>query len=226
MIEITHLTKKYGRHVAVDDLSLTVEKGKIYGFLGPNGAGKSTTMNMITGYLGATSGEIKINGFDILKQPQEAKKSIGYLPELPPLYADMTVKEYMAFVAELKQIPKPERKEAVEKAMEMTGITEMKERMIRNLSKGYKQRVGMAQAILGFPEVIILDEPTVGLDPKQMIEVRELIKKLGEDHTVILSSHILSEISAVCDHIFIISKGKLVASDSTENLTARMQSGM
>ena len=161
MIEITHLTKKYGRHVAVDDLSLTVEKGKIYGFLGPNGAGKSTTMNMITGYLGATSGEIKINGFDILKQPQEAKKSIGYLPELPPLYADMTVKEYMTFAAELKQIPKPERKESVEKAMEMTGITEMKERLIRNLSKGYKQRVGMAQAILGFPEVIILDEPTV-----------------------------------------------------------------
>lgn len=226
MIEITHLTKKYGNHVAVDDLSLTVEKGKIYGFLGPNGAGKSTTMNMITGYLGATSGEIKINGFDILKQPQEAKKSIGYLPEMPPLYVEMTVKEYMRFVAELKQIPKSERQEAVEKAMEMTGITEMKERMIRNLSKGYKQRVGMAQAILGFPEIIILDEPTVGLDPKQMIEVRELIKKLGEDHTVILSSHILSEISAVCDHIFIISKGKLVASDTTENLTAKMQGGM
>lgn len=226
MIEITHLTKRYGRHVAVDDLSLIVEKGKIYGFLGPNGAGKSTTMNMITGYLGATSGEIKINGFDILKQPQEAKKAIGYLPELPPLYVDMTVKEYMGFVAELKQIPRSKRQETVEKAMEMTGITEMRERLIRNLSKGYKQRVGMAQAILGFPEVIILDEPTVGLDPKQMIEVRELIKKLGEDHTVILSSHILSEISAVCDHIFIISKGKLVASDSTENLTARMQSGM
>ena len=226
MIEITHLTKKYGKHVAVDDLSLTVEKGKIYGFLGPNGAGKSTTMNMITGYLGATSGEIKINGFDILNQPQEAKKSIGYLPEQPPLYVDMTVKEYMEFVAELKQIPKENRKSDIEKAMEMTGITDMKERLIRNLSKGYKQRVGMAQAILGFPEVIILDEPTVGLDPKQMIEVRALIKKLGENHTVILSSHILSEISAVCDHIFIISKGKLVASDSTENLTAKMQSGM
>lgn len=226
MIEITHLTKKYGKHVAVDDLSLTVEKGKIYGFLGPNGAGKSTTMNMITGYLGATSGEIKINGFDILNQPQEAKKTIGYLPEQPPLYMDMTVKEYMEFVAELKQIPKEDRKSDIEKAMEMTGITDMKERLIRNLSKGYKQRVGMAQAILGFPEVIILDEPTVGLDPKQMIEVRALIKKLGENHTVILSSHILSEISAVCDHIFIISKGKLVASDSTENLTAKMQSGM
>ena len=206
MIEITHLTKKYGNHIAVDDLNLTVENGKIYGFLGPNGAGKSTTMNMITGYLGATSGEIKINGFDILKQPQEAKKAIGYLPELPPLYVEMTVKEYMEFVAELKQIPKANRKAEVEKAMEMTGITQMSGRLIRNLSKGYKQRVGMAQAILGFPEIIILDEPTVGLDPKQMIEVRELIKKLGKDHTVILSSHILSEISAVCDHIFIISK--------------------
>lgn len=226
MIEITHLTKKYGKHVVVDDLSLTVEKGKIYGFLGPNGAGKTTTMNMITGYLGATSGEIKINGFDILKQPQEAKKSIGYLPELPPLYMDMTVKEYMEFAAELKQISKSSRKADVEKAMEITGITGMKDRLIRNLSKGYKQRVGMAQAVLGFPQVIILDEPTVGLDPKQMIEVRELIKKLGEEHTIILSSHILSEISAVCDHIFIISKGKLVASDTTESLTARMQSGM
>ena len=222
MIEITHLTKKYGNHIAVDDLNLTVENGKIYGFLGPNGAGKSTTMNMITGYLGATSGEIKINGFDILKQPQEAKKAIGYLPELPPLYVEMTVKEYMEFVAELKQIPKANRKAEVEKAMEMTGITQMSGRLIRNLSKGYKQRVGMAQAILGFPEIIILDEPTVGLDPKQMIEVRELIKKLGKDHTVILSSHILSEISAVCDHIFIISKGKLVAGDSTENLMKQM----
>lgn len=226
MIEITHLTKKYGRHVAVDDLSLTVEKGKIYGFLGPNGAGKSTTMNIITGYMGATSGEVKINGFDILKQPEEAKKCIGYLPELPPLYADMTVREYMEFAAELKKIPKTERKQAIEKSMEMTGITEMKERLIRNLSKGYKQRVGFAQAILGFPEVIILDEPTVGLDPKQIIEIRELIKRLGENHTVILSSHILSEISAVCDHIFIISQGKLVASDTTEHLTERMQGKM
>lgn len=226
VIEMIHLTKKYGNHVAVDDLSLTVEKGKIYGFLGPNGAGKSTTMNMITGYLGATSGEVKINGFDMLKQPQEAKKCIGYLPELPPLYMDMTVEEYMNFAAELKRIPKEERKNAVQKAVEMVGIDQMQKRLIRNLSKGYKQRVGMAQAILGFPEVIILDEPTVGLDPKQMIEIRELIKKLGEEHTVILSSHILSEISAVCDHIFIISKGKLVASDTTENLTARMQGGM
>lgn len=226
MIEITHLTKKYGKHVAVDDLSLTVEEGKIYGFLGPNGAGKSTTMNIITGYLGATSGEVKINGFDILKQPEEAKRCIGYLPELPPLYVDMTVREYMNFAAELKKIPKAERKKAIEQSMEMTGITDTRERLIRNLSKGYKQRVGFAQAILGFPDVIILDEPTVGLDPKQIIEIRELIKKLGEKHTVILSSHILSEISAVCDHIFIISQGKLVASDTTEHLTERMQGGL
>lgn len=226
MIEITHLTKKYGRHTAVDDLSLTVEKGKIYGFLGPNGAGKSTTMNIITGYLGATSGEVKVNGYDILKQPEEAKKCIGYLPEQPPLYVDMTVIEFMSFVAELKRIPKQERKENIEKAMKMTGIADMRERLIRNLSKGYKQRVGLAQAILGFPEVIILDEPTVGLDPKQIIEIREVIKELGESHTVILSSHILSEISEVCDHIFIISKGRLVASDSTENLAARVQGTM
>lgn len=226
MIEINHLTKKYGKHVAVDDLSLTVEKGKIYGFLGPNGAGKSTTMNIITGYLGATSGEVKINGFDIFRQPEEAKQCIGYLPEVPPLYMDMTVWEYLNFTADLKKIPKNERKAAIEEAMEMTGIAEMKGRLIRNLSKGYKQRTGFAQAILGFPEIIILDEPTVGLDPKQMIEVRELIRKLGEEHTVILSSHILSEISAVCDHIFIISQGKLVASDTTENLTERLCSGM
>ncbi len=222
MIEINHLVKKYGDHIAVNDLSLNIESGKIYGFLGPNGAGKSTTMNIITGYLGATSGEVKINGFDVLSQPEEAKKCVGYLPELPPLYMDMTVLEYMNFVAELKQIPKEKRKTFVKEAMELTKILDMKDRLIRNLSKGYRQRVGFAQAVLGYPEVIILDEPTVGLDPKQIIEVRELIKSLGEKHTVILSSHILSEISAVCDHIFIISKGKLVASDSTENLTLMM----
>lgn len=223
MIEISHLTKKYGSHIAVDDLSLTVEPGKIYGFLGPNGAGKSTTMNMITGYLGATSGTVKINGFDIFAQPEEAKKCVGYLPELPPLYQEMTVQEYLNFVAELKKIKKEERKKQVEEVMEMTRIMEMKNRLIRNLSKGYKQRVGLAQAILGYPEVILLDEPTVGLDPKQIIEMRELIKELGKNHTVILSSHILSEVSAVCDHIFIISKGKLVASDSTENLSHLME---
>jgi ABC-2 type transport system ATP-binding protein len=214
--------KKYGDHVAVDDLSLTVEPGKIYGFLGPNGAGKSTTMNIITGYLGATGGEIKINGHDIFKEPEEAKKCIGYLPEIPPLYVDMTVREYLDFVAELKKLERSLRKRYVEEAMETTGITDVSNRMIRNLSKGYRQRVGFAQAILGYPEIIILDEPTVGLDPKQIIEIRELIKKLGEKHTVILSSHILTEISAVCDHVFIISKGKLVASDSTENLVSLM----
>lgn len=222
MIEIKNLVKKYGDHTAVDDLSLVVEPGKIYGFLGPNGAGKSTTMNMITGYLGATSGEIRINGHDILKEPEEAKKCIGYLPELPPLYVDMTVREYLNFVADLKQLEKSLRKRYVEEAMETTGTTEVADRMIRNLSKGYRQRVGFAQAILGYPEIIILDEPTVGLDPKQIIEIRELIKQLGEKHTVILSSHILPEISAVCDHVFIISKGKLVASDSTENLVSLM----
>lgn len=222
MIEINHLVKKYGSHVAVDDLSLTVEPGKIYGFLGPNGAGKSTTMNIITGYLAATSGEVKINGFDVLKQLEEAKKCVGYLPELPPLYMDMTVKEYLDFVAELKKIEKSLRAGYVKEAMKITKTEEVSGRLIRNLSKGYRQRVGFAQAVLGYPEILILDEPTVGLDPKQIIEIRDLIKELGKKHTIILSSHILSEISAVCDHVFIISHGKLVASDSTENLLERM----
>lgn len=222
MIEINHLVKKYGSHVAVDDLSLTIEPGKIYGFLGPNGAGKSTTMNIITGYLAATSGEVKINGFDVLKQPEEAKKCVGYLPELPPLYMDMTVKEYLDFVAELKKIEKSLRAGYVKEVMEITKTEEVSGRLIRNLSKGYRQRVGFAQAVLGYPEILILDEPTVGLDPKQIIEIRDLIKELGKKHTIILSSHILSEISAVCDHVFIISHGKLVASDSTENLLERM----
>lgn len=218
MIEISHLTKKYGKHVAVDDLTLNIESGKIYGFLGPNGAGKSTTMNMITGYLGATSGTIKIDGEDIFENPEKARKKIGYLPELPPLYQEMLVEEYLDFAAELKRIPKKERAQAVEEVMELTGVDEVSDRLIKNLSKGYKQRVGLAQAILGYPEVIILDEPTVGLDPKQIIEMRELIKKLGEKHTVILSSHIMQEISAVCEYVFIISKGKLVAADTLENL--------
>ena len=222
MIEINHLVKKYGSHAAVDDLSLTVEPGKIYGFLGPNGAGKSTTMNIITGYLAATSGEVKINGFDVLKQPEEAKKCVGYLPELPPLYMDMTVKEYLDFVAELKKLEKSLRAGYVKEAMKITKTEEVSGRLIRNLSKGYRQRVGFAQAVLGYPEILILDEPTVGLDPKQIIEIRDLIKELGKKHTIILSSHILSEISAVCDHVFIISHGKLVASDSTENLLERM----
>ena len=225
MIEISHLTKKYGTHVAVDDLNLTIEPGRIYGFLGPNGAGKSTTMNMLTGYLGATEGTIKINGFDILAQPEDAKKCIGYLPELPPLYMDMTVEEYLLFAAELKKIPKEKRKPYVEDAMATTKITDMRGRLIKNLSKGYRQRVGLAQAVLGYPEVIILDEPTVGLDPKQIIEIRDLIQSLGKKHTVILSSHILSEVRAVCDYIFIISHGKLVASEETEELVERMSGG-
>ena len=222
MIEINHLVKKYGEHVAVDDLTLTVEPGKIYGFLGPNGAGKSTTMNIITGYLAATGGEVKINGFDVLKQPEGAKKCVGYLPELPPLYMDMTVKEYLDFVAELKKLDKSLRAGYVKEAMKITRTEEVSGRLIRNLSKGYRQRVGFAQAVLGYPEILILDEPTVGLDPKQIIEIRDLIRELGKKHTIILSSHILSEISAVCDHVFIISHGKLVASDSTENLLERM----
>lgn len=224
MIEISHLVKKYGSHTAVDDLSLTVEPGRIYGFLGPNGAGKSTTMNIITGYLGATDGEVKINGHDVLKEPEEAKKQIGYLPEVPPLYMDMTVKEYLDFVAELK-LEKPLRRKSVEEAMELTMISDKKDRLIKNLSKGYRQRVGLAQAVLGYPEVIILDEPTVGLDPGQIIEIRELIKKLGEKHTVILSSHILSEVREICDYIFILSEGKLVASDTTEHLLKQVESG-
>ena len=222
MIEVTNLTKKYGNHTAVDNLSFQMEKGRIYGFLGPNGAGKSTTMNILTGYLAPTEGTVLVNGKDIQKEPEETKSSIGYLPEQPPVYMDMTVLEYLTFVAELKRIPRKDRTKAIEEVMEMTYINDMKGRLIRNLSKGYCQRVGLAQAILGNPEVVILDEPTVGLDPKQIIEIRDLIRKLGEKHTVILSSHILSEVSAVCDHILIISHGKLVASDSPEGLQKRM----
>ena len=225
MIKISHLVKKYGDHVAVDDLSLEIESGRIYGFLGPNGAGKSTTMNIITGYIGATKGEVSIDGHDIFEEPIEAKKNIGYLPELPPLYMDMTVLEYLKFVAELKLIPKSEREDAIEQAMEKTGLLDMRRRLIRNLSKGYKQRVGIAQAIINMPKVVILDEPTVGLDPAQIIEIRELIKSLGKEHTVILSSHILSEVAAVCDHVFIISGGKLVASDSPEALEKNIGGG-
>ena len=222
MIEISHLTKKYGDQTAVDDLTLQMESGKIYGFLGPNGAGKSTTMNMITGYIASTDGSVKINGYDILKQPEQARKCVGYLPEQPPLYMDMTTAEYLRFTANLKKIPKDKKRQYIEEAMELTKITDIKNRLIRNLSKGYRQRVGFAQAVLGYPDVIILDEPTVGLDPQQMIEIRSLIRSLGRQHTVILSSHILSEVREVCEHIFIISKGRLTASDTTENLIARM----
>ena len=224
LIEVTGLVKKYGNHVAVDHLSFRLEPGKIYGFLGPNGAGKSTTMNMMTGYIGPTEGTILINGHDIVKEPAEAKRYIGYLPEIPPLYTDMTVWEYLEFAARLKEIPVKKRQESILNAMKMTGLMDVGKRLIKNLSKGYKQRVGFAQAVLGMPEIIILDEPTVGLDPIQIIEIRSLIKELAKEHTVILSSHILSEISAVCDEILIISHGKLVASDTTENLMHYMDS--
>ena len=222
MVEIKHLTKKYGDNVAVNDLNITLEPGNIYGFLGPNGAGKSTTMNMITGYIGATSGEVIINGHDINKEPEQAKKCIGYLPELPPVYGDMKVLEYLKFVAELKQLNKHTRMADIKQVMDLTRLEPMKDRLIRNLSKGYRQRVGLAQALMGLPEIIILDEPTVGLDPKQIIEIRDLIKSLREKHTVILSTHILQEVSAVCDHVFIIYRGKLVASDSMEHLEEKM----
>ena len=218
MIEVKDLVKKYGSHLAVDHLSFTLESGKIYGFLGPNGAGKSTTMNIMTGYLGATQGSVLIDGHDILKEPEEAKKHIGYLPELPPLYMDMTVQEYLEFAAELKKLPKEKRESDISEVMKLTRLQDVSGRLTKNLSKGYKQRVGLAQAILGFPEIIILDEPTVGLDPKQIIEIRELIRTLSKKHTVILSSHILAEVREVCDYILIISKGKLVASDTPENL--------
>ncbi|SDB07314.1 ABC transporter ATP-binding protein [Eubacterium oxidoreducens] len=222
MIEINHLVKKYGDHTAVDDLTMKIEPGRIYGFLGPNGAGKSTTMNILTGYLGATSGEVKVNGFDILKQPEQAKASVGYLPEIPPLYGEMTVEEFLKFVAELKKIEKEKRQGMVEEVMERIGLDDMRNRLIRNLSKGYKQRVGLAQAIIGYPEIIILDEPTVGLDPQQIIEIRNLIRELGKEHTVILSSHILTEVKEVCDYIFIISNGRLVANDDKETLLSQM----
>ncbi len=222
MIEVNSLTKRYGNHTAVDRLTFSVEKGQVYGFLGPNGAGKSTTMNIITGYLAPTDGTVTIDGIDIQKDPEAAKAKVGYLPEIPPLYTDMTVEEYLLFVAELKKVPSKERRAKVDEVCEMTQIADMKQRLIRNLSKGYRQRVGMAQAILGDPEILILDEPTVGLDPKQIIEIRDLIRKLGENHTVILSSHILSEVSAVCDKILIISHGKLVACDTPDGLQGLM----
>ena len=219
MIEVRNLVKRYGDHLAVDHLSFKVEKGQIYGFLGPNGAGKSTTMNIITGYIASTEGEVLVNGHNILDEPEEAKKCMGYLPEQPPLYMDMTVMEYLKFSAELKKIPKTNRINMINEIMDLVKITDVKDRLIKNLSKGYRQRVGLAQAILGYPEIIILDEPTVGLDPKQIIEIRDLIRQLSDKHTIILSSHILSEVSAVCDYVMIIAHGKLVASDTTENLS-------
>lgn len=224
MIQVENLVKKYGGHTAVDHLSFTVNEGQIYGFLGPNGAGKSTTMNAITGYIAADSGMVKIDGFDIGKEAKKAKQCIGYLPEVAPLYAEMTIIEYLLYVAELKGVAKKKRKEHVQEIMEKVQILDMKDRLIRNLSKGYKQRVGLAQAMIGDPKVLILDEPMVGLDPKQIIEIRDLIKSLSGKHTILLSSHILSEVSAVCDQILIITKGRLAASGSPEELQEMMQS--
>ena len=220
MIEVKNLTKRYGSHCAVDNISFAVEEGQILGFLGPNGAGKSTTMNILTGYLSATAGTVTINGHDILDEPNEAKANIGYLPEQPPLYQDMTVKEYLNFMYELKKCALP-RKKHIEEVCRVLKIDNVYNRLIKNLSKGYKQRVGMAQALIGNPPVLILDEPTVGLDPNQIIEIRSLIKALGKHHTVILSSHILPEIEAVCDRIVVINEGKIVADDTAENLSAR-----
>ncbi|MGN0666412.1 MAG: ABC transporter ATP-binding protein [Huintestinicola sp.] len=221
MIEVKNLTKQYGSQKAVDNLSFTVNDGEILGFLGPNGAGKSTTMNILTGYISATDGQALINGIDILDNPTAAKKEIGYLPELPPLYLDMTVKEYLNFIYDLKKCKLP-REAHIEDVCKLVKITDVYDRVIKHLSKGYKQRVGMAQALIGNPKILILDEPTVGLDPKQILDIRNLIKKLGKKHTVILSSHILSEIQAVCDRIIIINHGVIAADDTTENLTRKL----
>lgn len=220
MIEVSHLTKKYGGHLAVDDVSFTVEDGQIYGLLGPNGAGKSTIMNILTGYLSATSGQVTVAGHPLPEEADEAKACVGYLPEQPPLYPEMTVGEYLNFVAELKKVPRAQRKEQVLRAARRTGLEKVLPRLIRSLSKGYKQRVGIAQALLGGPKIIILDEPTVGLDPAQVIEMCKLIRELGKAHTVILSSHILSEVQAVCQQVLILSKGKLAASGTLQELTA------
>ena len=218
MIQVKNLTKIYGEHLAVDDISFQVKKGHIYGLLGPNGAGKSTTMNIITGYIAATTGTVLIDGHEMGQDTLNAKKCIGYLPEIPPLYPDMYVKEYLTFVSKLKKTPKEKRAEEIQDVMKRTGLVNVSGRLIKNLSKGYKQRVGIAQALLGNPQVVILDEPTVGLDPEQIIEIRTLIKSLKGEHTVILSSHILSEISAVCDDVLMIANGKVVAMDTTENI--------
>ena len=220
MIEIKNLTKRYGQIKAVNDISLTIKKGEILGFLGPNGAGKSTTMNILTGYLAATSGTVTINGFDIMDSPQEAKKLIGYLPELPPLYQDMTVNEYLKFISELKSVSFKQRKSQLDEILYLVKLGDMKDRLIKNLSKGYKQRVGVAQALVGNPQVLVLDEPTVGLDPKQIIEIRKLIGALKHEHTIILSTHILQEVNAVCSSVAVINKGKLAATGSVSDFTA------
>ena len=222
MIKVSGLTKYYGSKKAIEDISFELEDGKIYGFLGPNGAGKSTTMNIMTGYIGATSGTVEINGYDILDEPEKAKKNIGYLPEIPPLYPDMTVEEYLLFAAELKSVPRKERKAHVREIEEKTGISEVRGRLIKYLSKGYRQRVGFAQALVSYPDVIILDEPTVGLDPSQIIEIRKLIRSLSKSHSVIISSHILSEIQEIADRVVIINNGKIAAVDTLTDLSKRL----
>ena len=222
MIQVENITKKYGSFTAVNDISFEIEEGEIVGFLGPNGAGKSTTMNMVTGFIEPTSGKIIIDGYNISKKPKKAKRQIGYMPEGVPLYTDLTVKEFVTYMAELKGVPKKERKEKVEKALEDTGLIDVKNKLTRNLSRGYKQRVSMAGALVSNPKVIILDEPTVGLDPKQVTEIRALIKNLGKEHTVILSSHILSEVSQICNRVIIINKGKIIAIDTPENLEKKV----
>jgi gliding motility-associated transport system ATP-binding protein len=223
VIEVQHLTKRYGRVTAVDDVSFRVERGEILGFLGPNGAGKTTTMRILTGYMPATDGKAIVAGFDVFEQPIEAKRRTGYLPETPPLYPDMTVIEYLEFVAKLKGVPTAERRARIRQVMERTRIADMADRLCANLSKGYRQRVGLAQALIHNPDVLILDEPTAGLDPKQIIETRELVKELAGSHTIILSTHILPEVSQTCQRVVIINKGKVVAVDTPANLTARLQ---
>ena len=225
MIEVTNLVRRYGPHIAVDHASFRIEKGEIVGFLGPNGAGKSTTMNILTGYLSSTEGTVKVDGQDILEYPTEIKRKIGYLPENPPLYLDMTVREYLSFTGEIKGIPSREKKEKMNRIMETVGVQDVSGRLIKNLSKGYKQRVGLAQAMIGDPQVLIMDEPTAGLDPKQILEIRDLITELGKDHTIILSSHILPEVSAVCKRVLIINHGRIVADDTPENLARRILGG-
>jgi ABC-2 type transport system ATP-binding protein len=225
LIQVENVTKKYGQRVAVDRLNFTVNRGEILGFLGPNGAGKSTTMNIITGYLSTTEGSVKLDGHDILEEPQAVKRQIGYMPELPPLYVDMTVRDYLSFVCDIKGVPRARRKENLDRSMSLAQITDVAGRLIKNLSKGYKQRVGIAQAIVGTPPVLILDEPTIGLDPQQIIETRNLVRDLGREHTIVLSSHILPEVQAVCSRVLIINKGRIVASDTPENLSRGISGG-
>ena len=225
MIEVRNLTKVYGQHKAIDQINFTVDDGEIVGFLGPNGAGKTTTMNIMTGFIAATSGEVSINGLDIVSQAEKAKAQIGYLPDTPPVYGDMRVDEYLNFVADIKGVRRSARKEMLADIKRQVRIEDMSRRLIKNLSRGYRQRVGLAQAMVGYPEVIIMDEPTIGLDPKQIIEMRDVVKKLGKKHTVILSSHILQEVSAVCDRVMIINRGKIVASDTPEQLSASLSKG-